>query len=62
MFVFISLSTILYRIRNKISRMEKYVAVIQEMVSIYSGVSINNTVIASDWCDSKLTQCWPASI
>ena len=36
--------------------------VIQKMVSIYSALTINNTMIASDWCNSNLTRCWRASI
>ena len=48
---------------NKISKMKKICGcVIQEMVSISSALSINNTVIASDYCNSILTRCWWAMI
>ena len=48
---------------NKISKMKKICGcVIQEMVSISSALSINNTVIASDYCNSILTRCWRAMI
>ena len=48
---------------NKISKMKKICGcVIQEMVSIYSALTINNTVIASDYCNSILTRCWRAMI
>ena len=48
---------------NKISKMKKICGcVIQEMVSISSALSINNTVIASDYCNSILTRCWRSMI